>query len=102
MTFPEDEMLGVDIVIPDITYLIKNKDISRSIVLTHGHEDHIGAIPYALKKIDMPIYGTKLTLGLLENKLKEHRLEKTRLNVVKHGQTIRLGKFGVEFIKTGP
>lgn len=101
MTFPEDEMLGVDIVIPDITYLIKNKDKIRGIVLTHGHEDHIGAIPYALKKIDMPIYGTKLTLGLLENKLKEHRLEKTRLNVVKHGQTIRLGKFGVEFIKTG-
>ncbi|HLS54274.1 MAG TPA: ribonuclease J [Tissierellaceae bacterium] len=101
MTFPEDEMLGVDIVIPDITYLIKNKDKIRGMVLTHGHEDHIGAIPYALKKIDMPIYGTKLTLGLLENKLKEHRLEKTRLNVVKHGQTIRLGKFGIEFIKTG-
>jgi len=101
MTFPEDEMLGVDIVIPDISYLIKNKDKIRGMVLTHGHEDHIGAIPYTLRKIDVPIYGTKLTLGLLENKLKEHRLDKVKLNVVKPGDSIKLGKFDIEFIKTG-
>ncbi len=101
MTFPEDEMLGVDIVIPDISYLIKNKNRIRGMVLTHGHEDHIGAIPYTLKKIDVPIYGTKLTLGLLENKLKEHRLNKVKLNVVKAGDTIKLGKFSVDFIRTG-
>ena len=70
-------------------------------VLTHGHEDHIGAIPYALKKINIPIYGTKLTLGLLENKLKEHKLGKVDLNIVKHGDKIKLGKLEVEFIKTG-
>ncbi len=101
MTFPEDEMLGVDIVIPDITYLLKNKEKIRGMVLTHGHEDHIGAIPYALKKINIPIYGTKLTLGLLENKLKEHKLGKVDLNIVKHGDKIKLGKLEVEFIKTG-
>lgn len=101
MTFPEDEMLGVDIVIPDITYLLKNKEKIRGMVLTHGHEDHIGAIPYALKKINTPIYGTKLTLGLLENKLKEHKLGKVDLNTVKHGDKIKLGCFEVEFIKTG-
>lgn len=101
MTFPEDEMLGVDIVIPDITYLIKNKDKIRGLFLTHGHEDHVGAIPYTLKKLNFPIYGTKLTLGLLESKLKEHKLGKVDLNVVKHGDIITAGKFGVEFIRTG-
>ena len=101
MTFPEDEMLGVDIVIPDITYLIKNKDKIRGLFLTHGHEDHVGAIPYTLKKLNFPIYGTKLTLGLLETKLKEHKLGKVDLNVVKHGDTITAGKFNVEFIRTG-
>lgn len=101
MTFPEDEMLGVDVVIPDITYLIKNKDKIRGLFLTHGHEDHVGAIPYTLKKLKFPIYGTKLTLGLLETKLKEHKLGKVELNVVKHGDTINAGKFNVEFIRTG-
>ncbi len=100
MTFPEDEMLGVDIVIPDITYLIKNKSKIKGIVLTHGHEDHIGAIPYVLKKIDIPIYGTKLTLGLLQTKLKEHNLGDADLNVVRLGDHINLGHFDVEFIRT--
>lgn len=100
MTFPEDEMLGVDIVIPDITYLIKNKDKIRGLVLTHGHEDHIGAIPYVLKKLDIPIYGTKLTLGLLETKLREHKLDNVALNVVQFGNVISLGQFNVEFIRT--
>lgn len=98
MTFPEDEMLGVDIVIPDITYLEKNKERIRGIVLTHGHEDHIGAIPYVLKKINVPIYGTRLTLGLLENKLKEHNL-KPKMHVVNFNDKVRLGKIVVEFIR---
>lgn len=101
MTFPEDEMLGVDIVIPDITYLLQNKKKIKGIVLTHGHEDHIGAIPYALKKINVPVYGTKLTLGLLENKLKEHRLRQVNLNVVGYGKTIQLGEIKIEFIRVG-
>lgn len=101
MTFPEDEMLGVDIVIPDLTYLIRNKHKIKGLILTHGHEDHIGAIPYLLKKIKVPIYGTKLTIGLVENKLKEHRLGKVDLNVVNYGDVIKLGEFGAEFIKVG-
>jgi len=101
MTFPEDEMLGVDIVIPDITYLIKNKSKIKGLFLTHGHEDHIGAIPYVLKKINFPIYGTKLTLGLLQNKLKEHALDEVELNVVKHGEHIVTEHFDIELIKTG-
>lgn len=101
MTFPEDEMLGIDIVIPDVTYLFKNKDKIRGIVLTHGHEDHIGAIPYVLKRLNIPVYGTKLTLGLVETKFKEHKLNNVSLNVVKHGDTIELGCFEIEFIKTG-
>lgn len=100
MTFPGDEMLGVDVVIPDVTYLMKNKDKIKGLLLTHGHEDHIGAIPYVLKKIDMPIYGTKLTIGLLQNKLKEHNLENSNLNVVKHGEKFKLGYFEIEFIRT--
>ena len=100
MTFPEDEMLGIDIVIPDITYLIKNKAKIKGIVLTHGHEDHIGSIPYVLKKINIPIYGTKLTIGLLQSKLKEHNLGEVSLNVVAHDEHIKLGVFDVEFIKT--
>ena len=100
LSFPEEEMLGIDVVIPDITYLLKNKEKIKGIVLTHGHEDHIGAIPYVLKKLDLPIYGTKLTLGLLETKFKEHKLTNVNMNVVNHGSKINLGCFGVEFIKT--
>lgn len=99
MSFPEDEMLGIDIVIPDITYLVKNQDKIKGICLTHGHEDHIGNIPYLLKKINVPIYGTKLTLGLLGNKLLEHKIEDAQLNVVEPGSTINLGCYKVTFIR---
>lgn len=98
LTFPEEEQLGIDIVIPDFQYLVENKNRIKGLVLTHGHEDHIGAIPYLLKKIKVPIYGTALTIGLLENKLKEHRLGKVDLNVVKAGDNIKLGKMEVEWI----
>ncbi|HZK33316.1 MAG TPA: ribonuclease J [Tissierellaceae bacterium] len=101
MTFPEDEMLGIDIVIPDATYLFKNRDKVKGIFLTHGHEDHIGALPYVLKKLNVPLYGTKLTLGFLERKFKEHNLKNVSLNVVKHGDVIDIGSFKVEFIRTG-
>ena len=99
LTFPEDEMLGVDIVIPDTTYLMKNKNRIRGIVITHGHEDHIGALPYVLKKLDLPVYGTKLTLGLIENKLKEHQLSTENLKVITADDKIKLGAFEVEFIR---
>ncbi len=100
MAFPEDEMLGIDIVIPDITYLIKNKDKLRGLFLTHGHEDHIGAIPYVLKKINIPVYGTKLTIGLVGNKLLEHKLDEVSLNVVKPGEHVKAGNFKINFIGT--
>lgn len=100
MAFPEDEMLGIDIVIPDISYLIKNKDKIRGLFLTHGHEDHIGGIPYVLKKIDVPVYGTRLTIGLVENKLLEHKLEHVNLNVIEPGQHVKAGCFCVNFIRT--
>ena len=100
LSFPEDDMLGIDIVIPDITYLIKNREKVKGIILTHGHEDHIGALPYVLQKLDVPVYGTRLTLGLVEIKLKEHRLDTARLQRVEPGQTIKLGEFTVEFIRT--
>lgn len=99
--FPEDEMLGIDLVIPDITYLVKNIDKVKAILLTHGHEDHIGALPYILRDLNVPIYGTKLTLGLLDNKLKEHNLNtKTETHCVKAGDVIKLGDFKIEFICT--
>ncbi|MDR1590347.1 MAG: ribonuclease J [Oscillospiraceae bacterium] len=97
--FPDDDMYGVDIVIPDVTYLVKNQSRIRGIVLTHGHEDHIGGIPYVLREISAPIYATPLTAGLVQLKLNEHRLaSKTKLEVVNAGQTIRLGCFRVELI----
>ncbi|CAH2213143.1 ribonuclease J [Tepidibacter aestuarii] len=99
LSFPEDEMLGIDIVIPDISYLLKNKDRVKGIFLTHGHEDHIGALPYVLKKINVPVYGTKLTIGLVDVKLKEHRLNNVNLNIVKPKDKIKTNLMEVEFIK---
>lgn len=101
LSFPEDDMLGIDLVIPDITYLKNNADKMKGFVITHGHEDHIGALPYILKEFPAPIYTTKLTMGLIENKLREHNLMKVcKRKVVKHGQSINLGAFRIEFIKT--
>lgn len=101
LSFPEDDMLGIDLVIPDITYLKENIDKVKGFVITHGHEDHIGALPYVMKEINVPIYATKLTMGIIENKFKEHNLLKTtKRKVVKHGQSINLGSFRIEFIKT--
>ena len=99
LAFPDDDMLGIDLVIPDITYLEKNADKIRGILITHGHEDHIGAIPYVLRTINPPLYGTRLTLGILENKLNEHKLTKqAQLNTVEAGDTVKLGCFEAEFI----
>ena len=101
LAFPEDDMPGIDLVIPDITYLKENISKVKGFVITHGHEDHIGALPYVLKEVNAPIYSTKLTLALISNKLKEHNLTKTtKLKEVKHGQVINLGDFAIEFIKT--
>ena len=101
LAFPEEDMLGIDLVIPDITYLRRNADKIRGIVITHGHEDHIGALPYVLKESNLPIYATKLTLGLIETKLEEHGLLKTtKMFCVKQGQRVKLGCFEVEFIRT--
>ncbi|MGN0427370.1 MAG: ribonuclease J [Agathobacter sp.] len=101
LAFPEDDMLGIDLVIPDITYLRDNIDRVKGFFITHGHEDHIGAIPYVLKEINVPIYATKLTIGIIDHKLEEHDLlNKTKRKVVQYGQHINLGCFRVEFIKT--
>lgn len=101
LAFPEDDMLGIDLVIPDITYLKENADKVKGFMITHGHEDHIGALPYVLKELLVPIYATKLTMGVIERKLAEHGLDKsTKRKVVKFGQHINLGQLRVEFIKT--
>ena len=101
LSFPEDDMLGVDLVIADVTYLEKNKDKIKGLIVTHGHEDHIGGIPYLLKQINIPIYATKLTIGLIKNKLEEHKLLRSaKLHEVMQGETLTLGKFKVEFIRS--
>jgi ribonuclease J len=101
LAFPEDDMLGIDMVIPDVTYLKENEKKIKGFVITHGHEDHIGAIPYVLKEIHAPIYSTKLTIALIEHKLEEHGMkDSVKKKVITHGQMITLGKFRVEFIKT--
>ena len=99
MGFPDDDMYGIDVVIPDFSYLIKNKDRIRGIFLTHGHEDHIGSIPYLLRDINVPIYATRMTAGLVKLKLEEHRLlNKTKLITCEAGEVVKAGKFSVEFI----
>ncbi|HHT96975.1 MAG TPA: ribonuclease J [Clostridiales bacterium] len=101
LSFPEDDMLGIDLVIPDVTYLKDNLSKVKGFVITHGHEDHIGSLPYVLRDVNVPIYATKLTIGIIENKLKEHNLLKaTKRKVVSHGQSINLGCFRIEFIRT--
>ena len=101
LSFPEEDMLGIDLVIPDVTYLKDNIQKVKGFVITHGHEDHIGALPYVLRELNLPIYATKLTMGLIENKLKEHVMPKpVKRKVVKYGQSINLGCFRVEFIRT--
>lgn len=100
ISFPDEDMYGIDLVIPDIKYLLNNKDKVKGLFLTHGHEDHIGAIPYILKQINMPVYGTKLTIGLVESKLKEHdMLSKTNLIPISPGESIKLNKLIIEFIR---
>lgn len=101
LSFPDDGMLGIDLVIPDVTYLEENIEKVKGFVITHGHEDHIGALPYVLQKINVPVYATKLTIGIIENKLKEHNmLNNTRRKIIKYGQSINLGCFRIEFIRT--
>ncbi len=101
LAFPEDDMLGIDMVIPDVTYLKENEDKVKGFIITHGHEDHIGALPYILRELNVPIYATKLTIALIDSKLKEHNLQKSvKKKIVKFGQSINLGVFRIEFIKT--
>src|SRR4030067_121411 len=100
LMFPEEEMLGVDVVIPDISYLLDNRDKVRGIIITHGHEDHIGALPYVLRVLNIPVYGTRLTLGLISEKLKEHDLnENSTLIPVKPREVVQIGAFSVECIR---
>lgn len=99
LMFPEDDMLGIDLVIPDITYLVENQDKLKGIFLTHGHEDHIGALPYILRQLDVPVYGTALTLGILEGRLKEAGVSTASLNVIKSGDRVRAGSFKLEFMR---
>lgn len=101
LAFPNDEMLGIDLVIPDVSYLVQKADKLKGFIITHGHEDHIGALPYVLKEVNAPVYATKLTMGIIENKFKEHGLMKTvRRKVVSYGQSINLGDFRIEFVRT--
>ena len=99
VSFPDDDMLGIDLVIPDITYLLDNKEKVKGLFITHGHEDHIGSIPYILKQLNMDIYATRLTIGLIESKLEEHKIDKRNLIPVKAGDVIRFNKLSVEFIR---
>ena len=101
LAFPEDDMLGIDFVIPDISYLKENADKVKGFVITHGHEDHIGAVPYVFKELNTTIYTTKLTMTLIEKKLEEHdMMRQVKRRVIKYGQSVNLGEFRVEFIKT--
>src|SRR5699024_4256469 len=101
LSFPTEDMLGIDLVIPDVTYLKQNADKVKGYVITHGHEDHIGALPYILKEVNATIYATKLTIGIIDGKLKEHNLTKlVKRKIVKYGQSVNLGSFRVEFIRT--
>ena len=100
LIFPDDDMPGIDLVIPDMTYLEKNAEKLRGFLITHGHEDHIGALPFALQKLEAPVYGTRLTIALIQHKLEEAKVKNAHLNCVSPGDTIRLGCFNVEFIKT--
>lgn len=100
LAFPEDDMLGIDLVIPDVSYLKDNVEKVKGFIITHGHEDHIGALPYILRELNVPVYATKLTIGVIDNKLKEHNLLKTtKRKVIKYGQSVNLGQFRVEFIR---
>ena len=99
LMFPEDDMLGIDLVIPDITYLVENQDKLRGIFLTHGHEDHIGALPFILKQLDVPVYGTPLTLGILKGRLEEAGVSTASLNEIRSGDRVRAGVFKLEFMR---
>ncbi len=99
LMFPDEDMLGIDLVIPDITYLLENRDLIKAIVLTHGHEDHIGALPYVLKQLNVPVYGTRLTLGILEGRLKENNVDSSNLHPVMQGDIVNIGCFSVGFIR---